>query len=141
MSTPEELREAYLATVIKVEIEPERWVSIEEAVALFPTPLYVITPWNPFSEVLSESENRWRMSKLKSALVATPAIWHEATGSSPDGEWSEDSLLVLNLKRSQALGIGRHYDQHAIFEITDEELIVLGCDGTWEMRRRIGPVE
>ena len=137
MSTPQELREAYLATVINVEIEPGRWVVIDEAVRSFPTPLHVVTPWNPFSVVLSKEANSERMTGLMSDLAMTSAAWFNATGSSPDGEWSEDSLLVVGMMRSEAIDIGRTYDQHAIFEVTDEELIVLGCDETWEVRRSL----
>jgi hypothetical protein len=137
MSTPQELREAYLATVIHVEIEPGRWVVIDEAVRSFPTPLYVVTPWNPFSVVLSEEANSERMTGLMSDLAMTSATWFNATGSSPDGKWSEDSLLIVGLMRREAIDIGRTYDQHAIFEVTDEELVVLGCDETWEVRRSL----
>ncbi len=137
MGTPQELRRAYLATVINVEIEPGRWVVIDEAVRSFPTPLHVVTPWNPFSVVLSDEANSERMTGLISDLAKTSATWFNATGSSPDGEWSEDSLLVVGMVRSEAIGIGRQHDQHAIFEVTDEELIVLGCDETWEVRRSL----
>ena len=82
MTTPQELREAYLTTVINVEIEPGRWVLIDEAVRSFPTPLHVVTPWNPFSVVLSKEANSERMTGLMSDLAMTSAAWFNATGSS-----------------------------------------------------------
>jgi hypothetical protein len=40
--TPDKLREAYLFTVINVEVEPRRWIRIDEAERSFPTPLDVV---------------------------------------------------------------------------------------------------
>jgi hypothetical protein len=34
--TPDKLREAYLFTVINVEVEPRRWIRFDEAVRSFP---------------------------------------------------------------------------------------------------------
>ncbi len=135
MDTPEELRQAYLATVVTVEIEAEHWVTIEESVRSLPTPLHIVTPWNPFSVELSEDENHARMSRLVAYLDRTSTKWLHAKGTSPDGSWSEDSVLLVGMSRDQALELGRAYDQHAIFEITKLDLIVLSCAGTWETKR------
>ena len=47
MTTPLELREAFLATRVDVEINPDEWLPIDLAVRHLPTPLHLITAWNP----------------------------------------------------------------------------------------------
>jgi hypothetical protein len=135
MSTPQELRQAYLDAQVEVEIEPEDWVPIDIAVRHLPTPLHLITAWNPMSQQLSLDENNERMDQLAAALDDLAALWFPAVGKSPDGTWSENTFAVYGISRDQALEIGVQFEQHAIFEATDEEQIVLGCYEPWEERR------
>ena len=137
MSTPQELRDAYLATQVDVEINQDEWLPIDVAVRHVPTPLHLITAWNPMSQQLSLEENCERMDQLASGLEELTALWFPAVGRSPDGTWSEDTFAIYGLSRSEAIELGTRFEQHAIFEATDEELIVLGCDQTWALRRDI----
>jgi len=135
VATPRELRSTYLATQIEIEVEPSMWIAADEVVERVKTPIFVITAFNPFSRKVSESENRQRMEELETALREANYTYLPAIGFSPDGSWSEPSFAVSGMGRRQAKRIGRTFEQHAIFEISADELIVLGCDGSWEERR------
>jgi len=135
--TPDDLREAYLATVLAISVEPGEMVPLEKALVVLPTPFHVLTACNPFSEQLAESKNLERMDDLDSALTELRAIVFPAEGRSPAGDWVEPSYAVLGLSREECLELGERFGQHAVFEVTDEEVIVLGCAGAWETRRSI----
>ena len=141
MSAPQDLREVYLATQVEVEIEPEQWVPIDVAVRHLPTRLHLITAWNPMSQQLSLEENCERMDQLATALDELAALWFPAVGTSPDGTWSENTFAIYGISRDVAIELGARFEQHAIFEATDEELIVLGCDETWEVSRELEVAE
>jgi hypothetical protein len=141
MNTPQNLREAFLATQVDVEINPDEWVPIDVAVRHIPTPLHLITAWNPMSQQLGRDENFERMDLLTTALDELAALWFPAVGRSPDGSWSEDTFAIYGISRDEAIELGARFEQHAIFEATDEELIVLGCDETWEARRNLEVAE
>ena len=135
MTTPEELRLAYLATVISIELEPGDVVDVASAVELLPTPVFIITAWNPFSEVLDPEENDSRNLELQVALTELGATTRPAVGSSPSGDWAEESFAVTGIDRAEALGLGRRFGQHAIFEIATSEVRVLASDGSWVEER------
>ena len=59
----------------------------------------------------------------------------EALGSSPDGDHEEESFAVIGARREACVAIGAKFGQDAIFELTTTEQIVVGCDGSWELRR------
>jgi hypothetical protein len=141
MNTPQNLREAFLATQVDVEINPDEWVPIDVAVRHLPTPLHLITAWNPMSQQLSRDENFERMDLLTTALDELAALWFPAVGISPDGTWSEDTFAIYGISRDEAIELGARFEQHAIFEATDEVLIVLGCDETWESSRALEVAE
>jgi len=124
-----------LATQVEIEIEPGQWITADEIVDRLPTPVFVITAYNPFSRPTTEAENHRRMEDLATALGELDCTVRSAIGCSPDGEWSEPSFAVSGIGRRRAKKLGRVFEQHAIFEITTDELIVLGCDGSWEERR------
>lgn len=46
--------------------------------------------------------------------------WWPALGTSPDGIHAELSVAVSGLDRSDAVDLGRRFDQLAIFELTAE---------------------
>jgi hypothetical protein len=48
----------------------------------------------------------------------------------PNSIWQEECWAVSGLTRSQALEIGRLFQQRAIFELTEEEIMVISSDET-----------
>ena len=141
MVTERSLRKAYLRTEVTIEISKGIWVSAFEALEHLPAPIFVITAWNPFSQILSVEGNGTRNRQLLSEIEALGASVHSAVGSSPDGKWSEDSFAVSGIGRRTALNLGLQYEQHAIFEIRKDELRVLGSDRSWIESRAWGSAD
>ena len=125
----EALRIAYLRTVVTVEERPAA-----EAVADLGT-FWVLTAHNPDSERLAGAENAARHAALCACLDELGHPWLPALGTSPDGDWSEESVAVPGLDRETALALGRQFGQAAVFEVITGELRVHACDATWTLDR------
>lgn len=141
-ATHDNLRANFLETDLFVDLGVSGWVPIEAALDLLPTPVHVITAWNPFSVELPIAENIERNSRLAERLEELPLLMFPAIGQGSTSTWSEDSIAVIGLDRHDALELGREFEQHAIFEVTDDDLRVLGCFDSWEDHRpldRSGP--
>ncbi|MBU6330499.1 MAG: DUF3293 domain-containing protein, partial [Acidobacteria bacterium] len=136
--TPRWLRNAFLATDVRVEIDGE-WVGAEDAAHVLSRPLFVITAWNPYSEKMSAKANAVANRELRRRLLAMDATVRPAIGTDPNSDWSEESFAVEGIGRKKARGLGKEFGHHAIFELTREEQIVLGCTGDWTERRLHGP--
>ena len=135
--TPRWLRNAFLATDVSVQVDDE-WLSAAEAAQVLRSPVFVITAWNPYSESRTDVENAAANELLRKRLVREGATIHPAIGSDPKSDWSEESFAVEGLGRKKARAIGKEFEQHAIFEVSREELIVLGCTGEWSEHRLHG---
>ena len=131
-TTPESLRIAYLQTVVTVGGRPAA-----EAVRDLGT-FWVLTAWNPGSELFSDTENAERHQALCACLDELGHTWLPALGTSPDESWSEESVAVPGLDRETALALGREFGQEAVFEVTAEYLRVHGCSGDWQIERPLG---
>jgi len=118
-------REAYLVTVIGVGGRPA-----DEVVADLGS-FWVVTAWNPFSEELTLVENACRHAELLARLEADGLVWLPAVGSSPDGQWAEESVAIPGIDREAARALGRAFDQHAVFEVADGMLRVHACFDDW----------
>ena len=118
-------RDAYLETVVTVDGRP-----VDEVVAEFGS-FWVVTAWNPFSEELAPDENARRHAELLARLEADGLVWLPAVGSSPDGQWAEESMAVVGIDRETARALGRDFDQHAVFEVADGILRAHACFDDW----------
>jgi hypothetical protein len=75
----------------------------------------LITASNPYSCPLSELENQQRHHQLIEHLQELQLPWLQALGKDRTGIWTpEQSLLILGIERSQAIAIGRKFEQNAI---------------------------
>jgi hypothetical protein len=75
----------------------------------------LITAANPYSQPLSELENQQRHHQLIEHLQQLQLPWLQALGKDRGGIWTlEQSLLILGIERSQAIAIGRKFEQNAI---------------------------
>ena len=137
-TTPRWLRNTFLATDVSVQVDGE-WLEAEVAARTLSRPLFVITAWNPYSDRRSVKTNAAANRSLQKMLLEEGATLNPALGSDADNEWAEESFAVQGLGRKKARGIGRKFGQHAIFELTLEEQVVLGCTGDWSERRLYGP--
>ena len=72
-----------------------------------------ISACNPYSKILSDTENNERHLHLKEAMKAYK--YFEGEGIGEDLSWKpEKSLLVIGINRENAIEVGRHFKQNAI---------------------------
>ena len=116
---------AFLETVVTVDGHPADEVAAELG------SFWVVTAWNPFSEELAPDENARRHADLVERLVVDGVAWLPAVGSSPNGQWAEESVAVAGIDREAARALGRAFDQHAVFEVADGMLRVHACFDDW----------
>lgn len=124
----------YLATEVTVEIDG-RWVDVAAAVVSPGSPVFVITAWNPDSEVLADAENAERNERLRADLTRLTDRIFPAVGRSPDGSWEEASFAIVGVAEADVLVLGRRYGQVAIFMSDGTELRVQGCFNDWALSR------
>lgn len=99
-------------------------------------PAHVLTAWNPGSLTQSDTVNRAANARLSGLLRGRGFVPTEVLGSSPDGSWSEASILVSGMSRSDAAAIGAEFGQRSVFELTEDELIVVNCGNGGVVRHR-----
>jgi hypothetical protein len=86
----------------------------------------LITAWNPFSQILSETENNIRQLQLKNELGRRGLKYLPGIGQHPSNNWpGEESFLVLGLNLQEAKKLGEHFGQNAI--------VWCGADGIPEL--------
>jgi hypothetical protein len=122
---------AYLDTTISAEVVPNTIESLNGPTAgeqwLFDAPVHVITGWNPYNIPRSPEENDRANTELAMALARRGARFARARGSANDGLHSEDSFLIWNLTRDEAIDLGREFRQEAVFELTSDEFRLVHC--------------
>ncbi|MBZ4396052.1 DUF3293 domain-containing protein [Myxococcus sp. MISCRS1] len=90
-----------------------------------------LTAWNPGSRPRGRDENQRAQERLISQLVAGGFVIAPAIGEAEDGSWSEQSLFVPGLPRSEAERFGRAHGQVAILVGRTggpAELLLCGCE-------------
>ena len=88
---------------------------------------FVITAWNPFSELLSLEENRRRNNELEKDLLAVGAVLLKAIGRSKDWKWFEESFVVRDIDKMEIIQSAKKYQQNAIFHVTAEGRKIISC--------------
>ena len=99
------------------------------------TPIHVITAHNSFEQRLPDDENIRRNKSLYVELSELHIYIKTVIGKSPSGDWQEESFAVHGLTREQACSIARHFNQRGIFEILEDELLVIEVN-TQEIKGR-----
>lgn len=104
---------------------------------LFPSPVHVITAHNPYERVLSSSINSERHQLLGHYLeLRCPGAQRmEVMGRSKCGQWQETSWAISGLERTEALAIAHRFQQRAIFELNETDMLVISTDG--DVRRKV----
>ena len=116
---------AYRATTYSVEMPDGTWLSLRCGKPSEPLDRYLaaagadhwafITACNPQSTRLGESENVERMARFVDFVRHRGLRTLVAAGRSDACDWPpEPSLLVLGIEESEAIELGRMFDQHAI---------------------------
>jgi hypothetical protein len=120
---------AFETTTIVQKTEDEIvWAGSGSVMLPLPTPIHIITAYNPFEHVLSNEENNKRHEALRRILLYRPVQFLSVYGQSPDGQWVEPSYAVYGFTRSEACALARDIGQRAIFELDDRFLYVFGSD-------------
>ncbi len=74
-----------------------------------------ITAWNPNSKALPAAENEQRNRTLVQELQAKGFTYYPGKGVPNEGDWiPEESFLILDLSKKNALQMGQKYGQKAI---------------------------
>lgn len=116
------LRDAYLATTYEVKhlglhlrIGEENWDLEEFLIDNNVFSWAFISAWNPFSKSLSPSENEIRHSKLKDFAKNKQWVFAEGFGVPQNKDWNaEKSLFILDISKTEAISLGKKFDQNAI---------------------------
>ena len=74
-----------------------------------------ITAFNPYSQELSNKENRDRNHKLEELIQSLDFDYIHGEGKCGDGDWDgEMSFLIFGINENQASEIGKEFEQNAI---------------------------
>lgn len=112
------------------------WAGANADTLLLNIPIHIITACNPLSEVRTDSENKQRNESLLEDLNQLNVDTLPVIGHSPNYDWQEESFAISGLTRIQACEIACKYDQRAIFELHEEELLVIEAISQKIKRRR-----
>jgi len=106
------------------------WAGKAAAALPLAVPVYVITAQNPHERVLTDIVNNKRHQLLHNYLKMRfpKAELVEVIGKSCSGPWAETGWAISGLSRLDALAIAYRFQQRAIFELTKDEVIVIGAD-------------
>jgi hypothetical protein len=75
---------------------------------------FYITAWNPYSNLVSQDENRRANLELKSKLESLRLLVFDGVGKSWDSDWYEDSFCTIGGNKDLAIQLGKDYRQNAI---------------------------
>jgi hypothetical protein len=74
-----------------------------------------ITAFNPYSQELSNQENKDRNLKLEELIQSLDFDYIHGEGKCGDGDWDgEKSFLIFGISEKQASEIGKEFEQNAI---------------------------
>ena len=74
-----------------------------------------ITAFNPYSQELSNQENKDRNLKLEELIQSLHFDYIHGEGKCGDGDWDgEESFLIFGINQNKASEIGNKFEQNAI---------------------------
>ena len=86
-----------------------------------------VSAWNPFSKVLSDTENDARHTKLLQWLQQESFDFCEGQGAG-DNWTPEKSVLILDISLEKAIELGRHFEQNAlVFGMVNQVAELVWC--------------
>ena len=126
----DDLWDMYLEAIIECEVEGRRRCLRGPNAEPLPAgaPIFVLTAYNPGGVDRGETENEADERVLEQELSANGATFWPALGRSPDASWSEPGVAVAQFDRAAACALGDRYGQLAVYELTDEHVLVVRCD-------------
>ena len=132
--TSEDLWDKYIHSYI-IDDHENIW-SGPNAISLpIKPPIHIITAYNPNSHAYPSALNIHGNQLLAKQLVNLNICYTSVIGCSPNKEWCEASFAVNGLNRNAACQLAKEFHQRAIFELTDDELLVV-CVNTNTVKKR-----
>jgi hypothetical protein len=137
VGTDDALWDMYLEAIIECEVDGHTQCLRGPSAELLPAtaPIFVLTAYNPGGVDRGEAENEADERVLEQELAAIGATFWPALGRSPDGSWSEPGVALANFDRARACTLGDRYGQLAVYELSDEEVLVVCCRQSEVVRR------
>jgi len=87
--------------------------------------VFVLSPGNPYSQLLPDMENIQREAELVKLVRASGINFENCVGMSPAGEWAERSLMLWNVDEKVVRDWGNRFEQNAYFRLTPETFEVI----------------
>lgn len=110
-------------TDLRIAVD-EQWRPAREVAATFGR-LFVVTPFNPLSELLDEAHNELLLAQLQREVTLRGWTWRPSEGRDPSStEWREEGVALADCTLEQARSLALRYRQYAFYEVTAEEVIV-----------------
>ena len=92
----------------------------------WPDHFHVITACNPLSSGVRKNDDT-ATAELRKTLSRMKVWKHRVQGASPDWKHRERGFAVAGIKLSQAIELGRRFQQNAIFTVENDRVNVVGC--------------
>lgn len=132
----------YRSTILEAEVIPGKLFHLNgpDAIDDFPFPdrCFAITAWNPMGTTRPPEKNREINQMVANDVINLNGMFLRGFGSSPEGDYSEETLFVWGLDRDSIRAMGRRAQQDAIFEIDAETVHLVSCFDdrieTWQRR-------
>jgi acetyl esterase/lipase len=115
-------------TELVVRVSTGQWVGAQEAAREL-GPFTVLTSDNPFSNELPAEENAQRRDELHADLRRRGVRVRHVIGRDPMGAWPvEEGFALLDQSIDFARDLARAWDQFAIYDVTEEQVLVRSVD-------------
>jgi hypothetical protein len=131
--SPDDLAEAFRSTVVRVRTAHD-WIQCTPSTArlggdLGEPVVHVLSAWYPPSgRPVDPLFQVRRHLELSDDLADRGVRFAPAVGFSPDLDYGEWSWATWGLTRDEAITIARDWLQLALFEIAEDELVLVSCD-------------
>ena len=127
---PEEISAELLAkygeTVVEIFLDGET-LSYQELHAIWKCHFYMITAANPYSQLLTDEENKTRNQSLHLELSNISDLILPAIGRDPTSDWSEHGWVLPSQDASLLIDLARKFQQNAIFKFSESGKQVIEC--------------
>ena len=121
-----ELLAKYAETVIEIFLDGEP-LSYQELHAIWKCDFYMITAANPYSQLLTDEENKARNQSLHVELSNISELILPAIGRDPSGDWSEHGWVLPSRDANRLIDLARKFQQNAIFKFSESGKQVIDC--------------
>ncbi|MEN8680572.1 MAG: DUF3293 domain-containing protein [Akkermansiaceae bacterium] len=111
---------------MKEEYHQTQFVTVLEG-ASAPNHFFIVTAHNPCGEIAPDQENIENNARLLEVIQASR--WHcfPVTGQCED---HAEAGFGIECSRSKAIALGKKFRQDAIYEICDDQVILVDCNET-----------